>query len=193
MYLLIWPPFHSRGNIGGFSKYRHCTLNRPRNDSMRDKWVVNITKEDFEKQVKLQQKLNKVHVKDFSNLMKYLCKCSIISSLLAKCSELYRAHGPTDLWKPSKPCHIGFHWMALNEYSQMSTHLPSHFSGVFFASFIMAKLATSNIRVNITTICQVTFQGVFFLHHCVMAKLATSSIIRVDITPISWSTSWEAT
>ena len=33
---------------------------------MRDEWVVNITKNLFEKQVKLQQKLNKALVKDFS-------------------------------------------------------------------------------------------------------------------------------
>ena len=26
--------------------------------------------------------------------------------------------------KPSKPCHVGTHWIALPEYFQMSTHLP---------------------------------------------------------------------
>ena len=25
---------------------------------------------------------------------------------------------------PSKPCHVGIHWIALTEYSQMSTHMP---------------------------------------------------------------------
>ena len=28
-----------------------------------------------------------------------------------------------NFWKPSKPCHVGIHWKALAEYSQMSTHL----------------------------------------------------------------------
>ena len=28
-----------------------------------------------------------------------------------------------NLSKPSKPCHDGIHWIALAEYSQMSTHL----------------------------------------------------------------------
>ena len=26
--------------------------------------------------------------------------------------------------KPSKPCHVGIHWIGLTEYSQMSTHVP---------------------------------------------------------------------
>ena len=28
------------------------------------------------------------------------------------------------IWKPSKPCHVGIQWIALAEYSQMSTHKP---------------------------------------------------------------------
>ena len=27
-----------------------------------------------------------------------------------------------NLWKMSKPCHVGIHWIDLDEYSQMSTH-----------------------------------------------------------------------
>ena len=27
-------------------------------------------------------------------------------------------------WKTSKPCHVGIHWIALAEYSQMSSHMP---------------------------------------------------------------------
>ena len=48
--------------------------------------------------------------------------------------------------KRSKPCHVGIHWIVLTEYSQMSTHLPG------FQSFLR------------------------FLHHFVLAKLASSSI-----------------
>ena len=51
--------------------------------------------------------------------------------------------------KPSKPCHVGIHWKALIECYQMSTHLPgfqSFFS--FLRPFVLAKLATSSIRVN---------------------------------------------
>ena len=42
-------------------------------------------------------------------------------------------------WKPSKPCHVGIHWKALAEQSQMSTHLPGlrsffrYFASVFVA------------------------------------------------------------
>ena len=30
-----------------------------------------------------------------------------------------------DFWKPPKPCHVGIHWKALAEYSQMGTHVPA--------------------------------------------------------------------
>ena len=29
-----------------------------------------------------------------------------------------------DFWKSSKLCHVGIHWIALTEYSQIGTHLP---------------------------------------------------------------------
>ena len=47
-----------------------------------------------------------------------------------------KAQGCKDFWKASKPCHVGIHWMALTEYSQMSTHLPGLWSFFrFFAPF----------------------------------------------------------
>ena len=52
------------------------------------------------------------------------------------------------LWKPSKPCHVGIHWKALAEYFHMSTHLPGFQSfSNFLHHFVLAKLATSSIRV----------------------------------------------
>ena len=49
----------------------------------------------------------------------------------------------------SKTCHVGIHWKALAEYSQMSTHVPGFQSFFrFFASIGLAKLTTSSIRVN---------------------------------------------
>ena len=51
-------------------------------------------------------------------------------------------------WKPSKPCHVGTHWIALAKCSQMSTHMPGFQSfSSFLHRFEMAKLATSSIRV----------------------------------------------
>ena len=44
-----------------------------------------------------------------------------------------------------KPFNVGTQWVAFAEYSQMSTHVPG-FSG-FFNHFVLAKLATSSIRV----------------------------------------------
>ena len=60
-----------------------------------------------------------------------------------------KAQGRKDFWKPLKPCHVGIHWIALAEYSQMSTHLPGFidFSG-FLHYFVLAILDTSSIRVN---------------------------------------------
>ena len=50
--------------------------------------------------------------------------------------------------KPSKPCHGGIHWIALVAYSQMSTHVPGFRSFFrFLHTFVLAKLATSSIRV----------------------------------------------
>ena len=52
-----------------------------------------------------------------------------------------KAQGHKDFWKSSKPYHVGIHWIALTEYSQMSTHMPwfqSFFS--VFASFCIGKI-----------------------------------------------------
>ena len=59
-----------------------------------------------------------------------------------------KAQGCKDFWEPSKSCHAGIHWVALTEYSQMSTHLPGSqsFSGVLH-HFVLAKLATSSIKI----------------------------------------------
>ena len=47
----------------------------------------------------------------------------------------------TVFWKPSKPCHVSIHWIALSEYSQMSTHVPGfqYFFHVF-CIIVMRKL-----------------------------------------------------
>ena len=54
-------------------------------------------------------------------------------------------------WKPSKPCHVGIHWITLTEFHQMSTHMPGFhtFFRVFCTILLQAKLATSSIRVNL--------------------------------------------
>ena len=35
-----------------------------------------------------------------------------------------KAQGCNDFQKPSKPCHVGIHLIALREYSHMCTHMP---------------------------------------------------------------------
>ena len=42
---------------------------------------------------------------------------SMLRLLLSKTQE-YK-----DFWKPSKPCHVGIHWIVFSEYSQMGTHV----------------------------------------------------------------------
>ena len=55
---------------------------------------------------------------------------------------LSKAQESKDLWKPSKPCHVGIHWIAHAEYSQMRAmcHGFSHFT-FFFASFCIDKIS----------------------------------------------------
>ena len=44
--------------------------------------------------------------------------------------------------KSSKPCHVGIHWIALVEYSQMSTHIPGFQSlSRFFTSFCIGQIS----------------------------------------------------
>ena len=58
----------------------------------------------------------------------------------------YKKQGRKDVWKPSKPCHVGIYWIALTGYSQMNTHVPGFqsFPRLFLHHFV---LATSSIRV----------------------------------------------
>ena len=53
-------------------------------------------------------------------------------------------------WKPSKICHIGIHWKALAEHSQMSTQVPrlqSYFFLFFLRHSVFATFAICSIRV----------------------------------------------
>ena len=63
-----------------------------------------------------------------------------------------------DFWKPSKPYHIGIHWIVLTENTQMSTQLPGFqpfFKG-FLDHFVLAKVATSLIRVKSSSLILLT-------------------------------------
>ena len=55
-----------------------------------------------------------------------------------------KGQGCKVFWKPYKPCHVGMHWIALTEYSQMSTHVPGLQSSLSFSLHYveLAKLAT---------------------------------------------------
>ena len=56
----------------------------------------------------------------------------------------YKAREYKDFRKLSKPGQVGIHWMALAEYSHISTHAPRFqtFFQIFCIIFFLAKLAT---------------------------------------------------
>ena len=89
------------------------------------------------------------------------------------------AQGCKHFWKPSLPCHIGIHWKALAEYSQMRPICQgfSEFSGCVH-HFVMAKFATSSIKVN-TSLCT---QFGSFPHISVWILLYL----------LTWDRSWQA-
>ena len=52
-----------------------------------------------------------------------------------------KEQGPKEFWKPSKPCHVGIHQIALTEFSQMSTHMPGFQSFLrFLTSFCIGQI-----------------------------------------------------
>ena len=59
-----------------------------------------------------------------------------------------KPQGGKEFLKSSKPCHVGIHWIALAEYSQMSTHVPGfQLFFHFLHPYVLAKFAPSSISV----------------------------------------------
>ena len=66
-------------------------------------------------------------------MLLYLFDIKITNCIILKLMSLSsNAQEHKDVCKPSKPCHVGIHWIALTEYSH----------------FELSKLATNSIRVN---------------------------------------------
>ena len=74
---------------------------------------------------------------------KKCCMASFYSlTLLMLRLLLSKAKGRKDYCKQSKPCHVGIHWKALAEYSQMSTHVAGFlWFFMFFASLCIGKIS----------------------------------------------------
>ena len=68
------------------------------------------------------------------------------STLPMRKLPLSKAQERKDVLKPSKSNHVGTHWIAVAEHSQISTHLPGFQS--FLHHFVFTKVSTSCIRVN---------------------------------------------
>ena len=97
-------------------------------------------------------------------------KFSTLSSLLSS-----KAQGCKYFWTPSKPYHIGIHWITLAEFSQMSAHLPAFQSFLsFLHHFVMAKLATTSIRVNCPHFIELLFPCWYV--YCI-SRLASFTLI----------------
>ena len=74
------------------------------------------------------------------------------------------AQGCKDFLKPSKPCHVGIHWIALDEYSQMSTHLPGFQSSLRFSgSFCGDQISRLITVLSISRMCS-TYTNVQLTH-----------------------------
>ena len=69
----------------------------------------------------------------------------LINPFDAEATFVKRYKNAENFEKPFKPCHVGIHWKALDEFYHMSSHLPGFQS---FSHFVFTKLATSSIRVN---------------------------------------------
>ena len=66
-----------------------------------------------------------------------------------------KRQGRKYFWKLSKPCNVGTHWIALDEYSQVSTQLPGFQSFFrFLHHFVLAKLATCSVRYSLRVTLQ---------------------------------------
>ena len=64
-----------------------------------------------------------------------------------------KAHGRKDFWKPSKPYYVGIYWIALTDYSQMSTHVPGFQSFLrLFASFCIGLISHPHLYITILSI-----------------------------------------
>ena len=50
-----------------------------------------------------------------------------------------KAQGSKNFWKLSLPCHVGIHWIALIEYSQVSAHVPGFQSFLKFFCIILNR------------------------------------------------------
>ena len=88
-------------------------------------------------------------------LFKHFVKLFLISKLLSKVPKIPttiskvsldpsndRGTFSKDFWKTSIPCHVHIHWIALAEYSQMSTQMTGCQSFLrFFASFCIGQIS----------------------------------------------------
>ena len=102
-----------------------------------------------------------------------------------------KADGCKDFWKPSKPCHVGIHGIALAEHSQVNTHEPGFQS--FFrlsASFCIDQISGQphKGKVNLDPAGNRTFRDCephdvlccFICVYCVVALILSDAMMTCD-------------
>ena len=95
-----------------------------------------------------------------------LCFLELVHALIAKWYNLFNAEATfvQNSPNPSKPCHVGIHWIDVAVYSQISTHLPGFQSSCLdcLHHLLLAKLATSSMRAKalpLTAHCHAPLPG----------------------------------
>ena len=94
-----------------------------------------------------------------------------------------KVQGRKDFWKPSKPCHVGIHWKALAECSQMSTHLPGFQSFLrLFASFCIDQIRHQQHKDN--------FPCSLLRYHSLNPLTLTARVVHQYTVPRPYHTPW---
>ena len=94
----------------------------PENEHSRSKWT-NFD-EIFQSKAYLRNYLKGKCWSEYYQQLSFKYFLKSVLTLLRLRLLLFKAKGPKDFWKSSKPCHVGIHWIALAECSQLSTHVP---------------------------------------------------------------------
>ena len=100
-----------------------------------------------------------------------------------------------DGWKPSKRCHIGIHWMAFVEYSQMSTI--SHIV-VIIGTYLpyCCHMVATNLKHRFPYGCYLAILFALVLKHAKGWPFLNKSFLWLflwDISLFSWLLQWNKT
>ena len=115
-----------------------------------NKWYSTLIEKNYENAVvnSIAGKVSKRNLTLFyrflakSPLTKFISESTYFLNSFNAEAPASKALGHKDFLKSSKPCHVGIHWIALAEYSEISTHMPG-FQSFFrvFESFCIGQIS----------------------------------------------------